>query len=102
MKKCYIILILTAFLLPTLLAEWQNSSFSWEKGEKIAPGVRVAEWTVSRPRKIRIFALRIDLQTPGLQFHVTGKAPEYGYPMPEDALFTVRTRRQTTVDFFND
>ena len=102
MKKCYIILILTAFLLPSLLAEWQDGHFTWEKSEKIAPGVCAADWGFTRPRKIRIFALRIDLRTPGLQFHVTGKAPEYGYPMPEDALFTVRTRRQTTVDFFND
>ncbi len=102
MKMIFSIAFIAVLSLSSLRGEWQNKSFNWKKCDRPHPGIQLAEWKFHSPRLIRVYAMRINLRTPGLQFHVTGKAPEYGYPMPEDALFTVRTRRQTTVDFFND
>ena len=96
------IVLLAVFAAVPLRAEWQNKQFTWEKCKTSIPGVLKAEWKFNSPRLICVYALRIDLQTQGLQFHITGKAPEYGQEMPGEPGFIIRTRRQTTVAFFNE
>ena len=98
----FTMVLLAVFAATSLRAEWQNKQFAWEKCQTSIPGVLLAEWKFNTPRLICVYALRIDLQTPGLQFHVTGKADQYGQPMPGEPGFIIRTKRQTTVAFFNE
>ena len=98
----FTMVLLAVFAATPLRAEWQNKQFAWEKCNTSIPGVHLAEWKFNTPRLICVYALRIDLQTPGLQFHITGKAAQYGQPMPGEPGFIIRTRRQTTVAFFNE
>lgn len=74
--------------------------FNWRNTKQIAPGIVRAEWKLKKPRKLVIHAVRVDLRTPGLRFHVTGKAAEHGQKMPDAPEFTIRTRRVTTRQFF--
>ena len=99
LKKSF--LLLFAFLALTLPAQWQDKKFDWRDSKTVAPGVIRAEWKIKSPRPLRIFALRIDLKTPGLRFHITPKAEKYGEKMPDAPEYIIRTRRITTRDFFN-
>ena len=97
------VLLASWFLLTACSAfgEWWDSVYDWRNAKTVAPGIIRAEWKVKSPRILRIFALRIDLRTPGLRFHVTRKAPGYGRPMPDAPDFIIRTRRETTRAFLD-
>lgn len=93
------LLFLAAAVVLTLHSEWWDGSCDWHRAKKVAPGIVRTEWKVSSPRKVRIYAMRIDLHTRGLRFHVTPKAEKYGEKMPDAPDFIIRTRRQTTRAF---
>ncbi len=100
-KHLFTVAVIAVLTMIPLRAEWQNKQFSWKKCKTDIPGILQAEWKFERPRPVCVFALRIDLQTPGLQFHITGKDPDYGKPMPDAPECIIRTKRQTTMAFFN-
>jgi hypothetical protein len=97
--KLFLTLLLT-LTFSLLHAEWWNGTYDWKNAKKIHKGVVSAEWKAKSPRILRIFALRIDLHTPGLKFHVTPRADNYGEKMPDAPDFIIRTKRQTTRNFF--
>lgn len=81
-------------------APWSEGTFDWRQVKSVAPGIERAEFKYKKPRLISIHALRIDLTNPKLHFHVTPKAENYGQKMPDAPKFTIRTRRETTRNFF--
>ena len=96
------VLFIWLFLLIPLFGEWQNKNFDWQQSPSVAPGILRAEWKFEKPRLIHVYALRVDLHTPELRFHVTGKSPLHGQPMPDEPDFIVKTDRQTVKKFFLD
>ncbi|MBR2643504.1 MAG: phosphodiester glycosidase family protein [Lentisphaeria bacterium] len=102
MKKIFSIAFIAVLSLSPLRGEWQNKSFNWEKCDRPHPGIQLAEWKFHSPRLIRVYAMRIDLQTPGLQFHVTPKPAGYGKPMPGEPELIIRTERRTVIHFAKD
>lgn len=98
-KKTLLLFCVLSALLTS--AQWQGGKFNWRDVKTVAPGIVRAEWKFKSPRLIRVFALRVDLRTPGLRFHVTPRDEKYGQPMPDAPECIIRTRRTTTRDFFN-
>ena len=86
-------------ILALLFCVLSAQAVDWDGAKKIYPGVRLVAVKKNKPRLIRMFIMRIDLQTPGLAFAVTGRAPGWGKPMPEDPKIPIRTQRTTTGDF---
>lgn len=100
--RSFTVIFIWLFLLLPLFGEWQERRFDWRKSRPVAPGILRAEWAFEKPRLLRIYALRVDLHTPGLRFHVTGKSPQHGQPMPGEPGFIIKTDRQTVKKFFLD
>ncbi len=98
-KVLFLIFCITSL---TLSAQWQGKNFNWRNSKTVAAGVVRAEWEFTSPRLIRVFALKVDLQTPKLRFHVTPRAEDYGKKMPDAPEYTIRTRRETTRNFFTE
>ncbi len=85
------ILLLQIAVLPALsgaAVEWPD----WERAKELHPGIRLAQTHVEEPRPMWVYAVRIDLQTPGLRFYTTPRADEW----QENERETIR---QTTRDF---
>ncbi len=74
----------------------------WNSARNIYPGIKLIAVKKDKPRLIRMFIMRIDLKTPGLSFAVTGRAPGWGKPMPDDPKIPIRTQRTTTGDFMRN
>lgn len=74
----------------------------WDSARVLFPGIRFVALKKSKPRLIRMFIMRIDLKTPGLSFTVTGRAPDWGKPMPDYPKLPIRTRRTTTAAFMRE
>ena len=85
---------LSVFALLVLLvpsASGQTGSYDWGTAAALGPhpGIQRASVTVSSPRNMRIYCLRIDTRTPGLRFYTT---PQSG---------AMETMTQTTRQFLN-
>jgi len=103
----------------------RQDGFDWESAETWREGVQYTSlereypnaegltcpnylfFDATRVRKLRLHAVRIDTQTPGIQWVVTDRAEGWGDPMPEFreqnlSEFTVRTKRQTTRQFLEE
>ncbi|MDD4817996.1 MAG: phosphodiester glycosidase family protein [Victivallaceae bacterium] len=94
-------LVLALFTVFTLQAEAPSGEFDWNQAHSICPGIMLCEQTDNDPRPMKMWFVRIDLATPGLNVRVTGRAAdrEWGTPMPDCPRFAVRTKRASTVDF---
>jgi len=81
-----------------------EGSFSWSQSncKKLHDGILYAEMKLTRPRPLRIYCARVDLKTPGLYLKITGRAKNWGEPMPDCPEFKIRTRRITTRKFLLD
>ena len=100
MKKYSIVLLLfSAVLLFGNTAPWDGESFDWSKVPEQYPGIRHLSLTSKVPRPNIINILRVDLQTPQLDFAVTPRGDNYGKPMPDAPKFNIATRRERTKDF---
>lgn len=109
-------------LLVPVLGQDVEPIFDWSTSQELTPGVQYTAlereypnadgltcpsyllFNANQPRKLKLHAIRIDTQTPQLKFITTGRAKEWGQPMPnfrDQVLreFTIRTQRQTTRDF---
>jgi len=67
----------------------------WAQTPDIFPGVKHVKVSADTPRKMDINCVRIDTQTPGLQFSTTPRADEW-------VENTTETRRQTTRNFLRE
>lgn len=90
---------LTAILLALLTCVLSVLGADWDSAKTLYPGIKLMRLKKDQPRLIRIFIMRIDLQTPGLTFAVTGRDPDWDKPMPDYPKLKIRTKRTTTGDF---
>lgn len=120
-----LLLSLWVVLVRPSIAQDPEAAFDWATSEELLKGVNYVtierqypnaegltcpSYLLFRPqneRRLKLYALRIDTQTPGLKFVVTGRAENWGQPMPnfrDEVLseFVVRTKRQTTRDFVKE
>ncbi|MBQ6352652.1 MAG: phosphodiester glycosidase family protein, partial [Lentisphaeria bacterium] len=74
----------------------------WNSAKTLYPGIKLLEVKKTKPRLLRLFIMRIDLKTPGLTFAVTGRAENWGKPMPDYPKLPIRTRRATTGEFMRE
>lgn len=76
----------------------------WSKAEPVQTGVLLLKIARTEPRLQKINLMRIDLSTPGLRFTGTGRAAEWGKPMPDYPKqdIPIRTKRIRTADFMKD
>lgn len=108
-------------LLFAVTAFAEPERFDWGQAEEIHPGVLLVQkefalegrpdlraphyplFSPEMPRRVRLFAARVDSKAEALRFVTTGRSEGWGVPMPgqdgEEGL-VVRTERQTTADFF--
>lgn len=65
--------IFSVFLLLVCAAHAQTGTYDWEGIPETFPGIRLAQASVSTPRLMKIYCLRIDTDHPEIQFSVTGR-----------------------------
>lgn len=122
-RRFFVAAVLYVALASAVFAE--GVRFDWGQAEQVFPGVkyvfaeRMLEgredlecphfplYAPGRPRRVRLFAVRVDSQAESLRFAVTGRAEGWGLPMPdhrgeEMGQYVVRTRRQTALEFFQE
>ena len=92
---------LSAVILPLFadIAPWDGEIFDWNKVPEQYPGIRHFSFSAKTPRANKINIVRIDLETPGLEFAVTPRGDNHGKPMPDAPNFNIATRRERTADF---
>ena len=94
---CSVILV---FLLNLRAAE--PVSIDWTNGKQVQTGVLHIAFEVKTPRLMKVNILRIDLQTPGMDFIATARDPDWGKSMPDAPDYTIRTKRRKTRSFLKD
>ena len=99
--KHFLRILLATLLLQTALNAAEHR-IDWDSARTICPGVKLVSVKRTSPRLIRMFIMRIDLTTPGLTFSVTGRAADWGKPMPDYPKLPIRTRRTTTAAFMRN
>ena len=90
--------LLAALFLHTALAAAENR-IDWDSAKTVYPGIRLVKLKRTSPRLMRIYIMRIDLETPGLRFVTTGRDADWGKSMPDYPKLKIRTRRTTTAEF---
>jgi hypothetical protein len=92
-------LLLVALSLVSFLCQADDSY--WNDVQDLRPGVKLKELSLTNPRLMKAWVMRIDLQTPGIGFVSTERAAEWGEPMPDytNRSFRICTKREKTVDF---
>ena len=85
-------LLSLALLLAAGMGAAQTGDFDWSAVPWACPGVKHARIHVETPRPLDVSCVRVELDTPGLSFHTTGRAAEWVENSTE-------TRRQTTRNF---
>jgi len=93
-RSCLLVLSLAA--LPAV-----SEPVDWAQAETVAPGVKVTGYRTETPRLMECRLLRVDLKQKGLSFVATGRAAEWGQPMPDvtNRTVIVDTRREPTESF---
>ena len=82
----------------------------WTPVETLSPGVVTMTAHVESPRKIRFFAVKVDMKTADIGFVATGRASGWGRPLDDAPTIydghgekiepaDVRTRRETPAEF---
>ena len=89
--------------LAVVLSGWAvlAAPVNWQTAEPVQTGVRVVKLAVEEPRLMKMYLMRIDLATPGIHFVGTGRAANWGEPMPDytKRKMLIRTKRQRTGAF---
>jgi hypothetical protein len=75
--------------------------YDWSEAQTLYPGLEYSSIDVESPRLMKIKAVRVDLHQPGLSFHTTGRAENWGEAMPDFPERNIRTRRISTRRFLN-
>ena len=104
MKKLLFLLLLFS-LLPLSATLKVEGKFDWKdpRVKKLCDGIVYIQLEYASPRIIKLAAVKIDLTTPQLRFHVTGRDKDWGKPMPGfEKKFVIRTRRQTCRQFMEE
>lgn len=83
------------FALATRTAAAQTGVFEWSAIAEFAPGLRYVHLALTDPRRMDVHAMRIDAETPGLEFVTTGRCGTW----KENESETIRS---TTRDFVRE
>jgi len=102
MKKILRRLLLCLLLSSVVLVRADESEINWASAKSLYPGIRLVKIRRTSPRLLNMAIMRIDLTTPNLSFTVTGRAPDWGKPMPDYPKLPIRTRRTTTAAFMRE
>jgi hypothetical protein len=78
-----------------------DGEFDWSEIPEIYPGIRHVQISVNEPHLMALNVLQVDLGNPNIRLHTTGRAPDWGEPMPEYPHYTIRSARQRTLDYLN-
>ncbi len=83
------------------LASTGCAAINWNSAREIRPGVRYVKFERKEPHLMKAFMIRVDLQTPGINFTGPDRDPDWGKPMPDvtNRVCLIRTKRQRTRDF---
>lgn len=73
----------------------------WQKPVELCRGIKLRAYALDTPRLMKAYVARIDLGEPGIGFTATGRADNWGDPMPDYTNRTVLidTKRETTPAF---
>lgn len=96
MKKFFTIILL--FFAAVIIAAPQGK-YDWSKAEKLHDGILHAFIYPKEPRLMKIHTVRVDLQSPGIDFIATAKDKDFGKPMPDFPKMTIMTKRLRVRDF---
>ena len=90
--------MLSAFV---AMAANDRAWMDWGKAHQVAEGVVLLKIEREVPRFLKAYLMRVDMTARKWRFAATGRAAEYGRPMPEhpDGKWRIGTERQTTRDF---
>ncbi len=74
------------------------------ESKNLFPGIDYSALDIIKPRMMKAFLMRVDLDTPALHFTGTGRAEHWGEPMPDitNRVVTINTKCQRTRDFLLD
>jgi len=99
--KLSVVFVLPGAFALAVLTGCVSESAYWAQAEEIAPGVKVTGFRTETPRLMECRLLRVDLKQKGLSFVATGRAAEWGQPMPDvtNRTVIVDTRREPTESF---
>ena len=102
MKKLALFIVFAVtFMLRAAVGLPEAFDWSGDNVKTLCPGIQYVKLEYNSPRIMKVAAVRIDLKTPGLRFKVTGRAENWGKPMPDYSKpeYAVRTLRVTTRKF---
>lgn len=104
MKRAMVFLVAAWHLVLSPVAAFagptaDGAAVNWDRAVQITDGVRYTRLVYEQPRKMKGYAMRIDLSNPAFAFTANGRDPEWGKPMPDYTNGTIRTRRVTVRDF---
>ncbi|MDD3885965.1 MAG: phosphodiester glycosidase family protein [Victivallaceae bacterium] len=95
--------ICSVFILMACSAALFAGAIDWEKADLVQKGVRLVKLELTSPRLMKVYIMRVDLSTPGLEFTATGRDPDWGKPMPDyPQAYRIRAKRLRTSDFMID
>ena len=76
-------------------------AFDWESASSIGRGMKYIHLTLTEPRLMENYLVRIDLHAPGLRVTGSGRASNWGEPMPDytNSVILIDVKRQRTREF---
>jgi len=77
------------------------SPYNWSATAERSPGLRYTQVTLTSPRLNVVNVLKVDLNEPTLRLSTTGRHPDWGQVMPTFNQYTIRTGRQTTLNYLS-
>ena len=86
---------------PALQTATCPASLDWESAAEIGRGMKYIHLTLTEPRLMENYLVRIDLHTPGLRVTSSGRASNWGEPMPDytNSVILIDVKRQRTREF---
>ena len=86
---------------PALQTVTCPASLDWESAAEIGRGMKYIHLTLTEPRLMENYLVRIDLHTPGLRVTSSGRASNWGEPMPDytNSVILIDVKRQRTREF---
>ncbi|MBO7685934.1 MAG: phosphodiester glycosidase family protein, partial [Kiritimatiellae bacterium] len=79
-------------------------ALDWESATEIGRGMKYIHLTLDEPRRMENYLVRIDLHVPGLRVTGSGRAPNWGEPMPDytNSVILIDVKRQRTREFLRE
>ena len=89
---------------PALQAATCPDSLDWEAAAEIGRGMKYIHLTLDEPRRMENYLVRIDLHAPGLHVTSSGRASNWGEPMPDytNSVILIDVKRQRTREFLHE